>query len=93
MAGWVGRWLVASAARWVLPTPEANLYPAKPITASTSTARIPVHRTRRRSRFRSGMLGWKASAAVISWADRHVWSNSSISGAGSVPTASAMARI
>ena len=22
---WVGRWLVASAARWVLPTPEANL--------------------------------------------------------------------
>ena len=54
---------------------------------------MAVHRTRRRSRFLIGIIGWKASAAVISWADRHRSSNSSISGPGSVPTASAMARM
>ena len=66
---------------------------AKPSTARTSTARKAVQRTRRRSRFLSGRPGWKASAAVISWADRQVESNSSISGSGSSPTARAMARI
>ena len=39
------------------------------------------------------MSGWNASTAVISGADRHVSSNSSISGAGSVPTAPAIARM
>src|SRR6516225_7623814 len=29
---WDGCWLVTAAALWVLPTPEANLYPAKPST-------------------------------------------------------------
>ena len=56
-------------------------------------ARKAVQRTRRRSRFLSGMADWKTSAAVISAADRQVESNSSISGDGSSPTAWAMARI
>ena len=39
------------------------------------------------------MDGWKASAAVISLADRQVKSNSSISGKGSSPTARAIAQV
>jgi hypothetical protein len=39
------------------------------------------------------MDGWKASAAVVSLADRQVESNSSISGSGFCPTARAMARM
>src|SRR4029077_1146332 len=65
----------AAVACGLPPTPETNLYPAKPRTARASTTREALQRPRRRSRFRSGMDGWKASAAVISLADRQVESN------------------